>query len=133
MAGFTLHLQDATQYERIEGVTSFVGEDASGQFGLLPGAERFMTMLELGLARFRSGAEAPWRFVAVSGGLVYFVDGALYLSTSHFVLGDDPRALADELEAIQEAEEAQVQAFRKSLHQMEEEMFRRLWRLRRGA
>ena len=28
--GFTLHLQSAARYERIEAVASFVGQDASG-------------------------------------------------------------------------------------------------------
>lgn len=30
---FTIHLKSATQYEKIDKVISFVGEDASGQFG----------------------------------------------------------------------------------------------------
>ena len=30
MRTFTLHLEGAAQYERIEGVTSFIGEDETG-------------------------------------------------------------------------------------------------------
>ena len=37
MKAFTLRLQDATHAEEITGVTSFVGEDASGSFGILAG------------------------------------------------------------------------------------------------
>ena len=37
MNTFTLHLESSTQYERIEHVVSFVGEDDSGSFGILAG------------------------------------------------------------------------------------------------
>ena len=53
MNTFLLHLQSATQYERIENVLSFVGEDDSGSFGILSGHGRMMTLLGFGLARFR--------------------------------------------------------------------------------
>ena len=39
MSGFSLHLQGARQYECIPSVESFIGEDASGRFGLLTGHE----------------------------------------------------------------------------------------------
>ena len=35
MNTFTLHLQDARGHERLDGVTSFVGSDESGAFGLM--------------------------------------------------------------------------------------------------
>ncbi len=38
-------------YERIDDVSSFVGEDDSGSFGLLARHDRFMTVLDFGLAR----------------------------------------------------------------------------------
>ena len=37
MNTFLVHLQSATQYERIENVVSFIAEDDSGSFGILPG------------------------------------------------------------------------------------------------
>lgn len=63
MNTFTLQLQSATQFERIEGVASFVGEDASGAFGILTGHARMLTALVFGLARYRVGAD-PWTFLA---------------------------------------------------------------------
>ena len=73
MNTFVLHLQDATRYERIEGVSSFVGEDASGSFGILAQHGRFMTSLVFGLARFRVGKDAwhteisiPWALLQLS-------------------------------------------------------------------
>ena len=88
MNGFTLHLQSATQYQRVEDVASFVASDDSGTFGLLPQHERFMTVVEFGLARYR-GFDNVWYYLALPGALVYFVDNALYLSTRRYVVGDD--------------------------------------------
>jgi len=55
MTAFTLLLQDATGAERIDGVEVFIGEDASGSFGILAGHARIMTTLVVGPARFRRG------------------------------------------------------------------------------
>ena len=63
MSGFTLELADAARAERFEGVTAFVGEDASGSFAIWPRHARMVTCLTFGLARFRVG-EAPWSYVA---------------------------------------------------------------------
>ena len=54
MNTFSLHLQSATQYEHIEGVSSFVGEDESGSFGIRAHHERMTTALSYGLARYQS-------------------------------------------------------------------------------
>jgi len=43
MSAFTLQLLAADQQQRIEGVTSFVGEDGSGSFGILAGHQRLKT------------------------------------------------------------------------------------------
>ena len=58
MKSFTMRLQDASQAQDIAGVTSFVGEDATGSFGILPGHARMITSLITGRARFRVG-EGP--------------------------------------------------------------------------
>ena len=88
MSGFTLHLQSATQYECIDDATSFVGQDASGSFGLLAGHARFMTVLGFGLTRFRVG-QGDWEFLALPGGLVYFTGNQLYLNTRRYLRGQD--------------------------------------------
>ena len=80
MNTFILHLQSATQYERIENVASFVGEDDSGSFGVLAGHARMMTSLVFGLARFRTPG-ADWEFLALPGALLYFVDNQLHINT----------------------------------------------------
>ena len=85
---FTLHLQSATQYEAIVDVTSFVGEDDSGSFGIQAGHARLMASLSFGLARYRSGAQ-PWQYLALPGALLYFVDNQLFLNTRRYVRDDD--------------------------------------------
>ena len=126
MNGFTLHLQSATQYQRVEDVLSFVGSDASGTFGLMPHHERFMTVVEFGLARYR-GYDAVWHYLALPGALVYFVDNALFLSTRRYVVGDDCQKVAATLAETLRAEERAVLQLKGTLVKLEHEMMRRLW------
>ena len=83
MNTFTLLLQDETHAEMIEGVSSFVGEDISGSFGILAGHMRMMTTLVMGLARYRKGSE-PWQYLAQPGAVLYFRNNLLTISTRHF-------------------------------------------------
>lgn len=131
MNAFALHLQSATQYERIEGVTSFAGQDASGGFGILPGHERMMSLLTFGLARFRSGEES-WQYLAVPGALVYFLDNQLYLNTRRYVRGGDYETVHAILRKQFQAEERELHAMKQSLQRLEEEMFKRLLEMNRG-
>lgn len=131
MSGFVLHLQDANRHERIDGVTSFVGEDASGSFGLLPHHARFMTPLVYGLARFRVGKE-DWQYLAVPGALLYFVDNELFVCTRRYLCDDNHERISQALREQLIAEEAALAGVKESLRRMEEEMLRRLWEMRRG-
>ena len=89
MNQFVLNLFDATHEQRITGVTSFVGEDASGSFGIQPNHARFMTTLVFGLARFRLGTE-DWQYLALPGAVVYFNNNELTISTRHFLIDTRP-------------------------------------------
>jgi len=128
MTAFRLHLQSATQYECVEDVESFVARDASGAFGLLAHHERMMTVLGYGLARFRTTDDA-WHYLALPGGLAYFVDGELYLSTRRYVLGDDFRTVAEAVDSTLVAEDSALRSLKESVARLEREMVRRLWRL----
>jgi len=128
VSGFTLHLQSATQYARLEGVQSFVARDASGAFGLMAKAERLMTVLGYGLARFR-GADGAWHYLALPGGVVYFVDNELFLSTRRYVLGDDLGTVAAAVESTLVAEDRSLRSLKDSVARLEREIVRRLWRL----
>jgi F-type H+-transporting ATPase subunit epsilon len=128
VSGFTLHLQSATQYARFEGVESFVARDASGAFGVMARHERMMTVLAYGMARFRITAGA-WRYLALPGGLAYFVEGELYLSTRRFVLGDDFGTVAASVDSTLLAEDSAQRSLKESVTRLEREMVRRLWQL----
>lgn len=128
MKSFTLRLQDATQSEKIAGVTSFVGEDASGSFGILAGHARMMASLIIGLARFRVGEEA-WQYLALPGAVLYFHDNVLILSTRHYLRDNDYMRVSQALQQQLLAEEEKLHTMKKSLHHMEEEVFKRLWEM----
>ena len=131
MTSFRLHLQSATQYERINDVVSFVGEDDSGSFGIMAGHERMMTALRFGLARFRTvGRE--WHYIALPGGLLYFVENELYVNTRRYVLDEDWEHITQTLDDQLRREEEALGRLKESLHRLEEEMFKRLWNLGRG-
>jgi F-type H+-transporting ATPase subunit epsilon len=132
MTGFILHLQDATQYERINDVISFVGEDDSGSFGIMTGHERMMTSLVFGLARYRI-ADQPWQYLALPGALVYFVNNELFLSTRRYLQDQDYERISTALHEQLVEEEETLKSIRTSLHHMEEEMLKRLWQMGRSG
>jgi len=132
-SSFTLQLQDATRAEEITGVTSFVGEDASGSFGILPNHARMLTVLVTGLARFRVGPDS-WQYLAVPGALLYFQENVLTLGTRRYLLDADYKRISEALQQQLLAEEEQLQAMTISLHRMEEAMLKHLWDMgRRNA
>jgi F-type H+-transporting ATPase subunit epsilon len=131
MTGFTLWLESATSSERIDGVASFVAEDASGSFGILPGHEHFVTVMEFGLARFRS-AEGEWQYLAAPGAVLYWRDDELHFSTRRYVRDTDFDSIGAVLNEQLVAEERALQAVKDSLRGLEEEMLKRLWHLGRG-
>ena len=132
MTTIALNLWAATSHARFEGVQSFVGEDESGSFGILPGHHRFMTSLTFGLARFRCD-ESNWQFLALPGGLLYFVDDELTINTRRYLLDTDYERISSALSEHLLAEEEKLRSLKESLHRMEEEMLRRLWEMRRGG
>ena len=129
MTSFSLMLRDASRAERIEGVTSFIGEDASGSFGILPDHTRVMTVLDFGLARFRREG-GPWQYLALPGALLYFVDNEMRITTRHYLRDEDYWRISRLLEKEMTAEERSLSATKESLRRMEEELMRRLWELR---
>ncbi len=128
---FQLHLQSATRYERIEAVTSFVGQDASGSFGILPGRAGFMTILSFGLARFRVG-EAPWQFIACPGAVLSFGNNALCVNTRRYLMDDDYGRISGLLVGKLTEEELALKAVKDNIQQLEQELLRRLHQLNRS-
>jgi F-type H+-transporting ATPase subunit epsilon len=132
MRTFRLSLCDATRRETFEEVISFVGEDASGSFGILAGHARLMTALLFGLARFRR-ADGHWRYLAFPGALLYFVNDELSISTRRYLLDDDYERISAALQEQLLAEEEGLSVMKESLHRMEEELLRRLWEMHRAG
>ena len=125
MKEFTLRLQSAGQSEQIDGVASFVGEDDSGSFGILPGHARMITVLTYGLARFRV-AQEPWVYIALPGGVLYFVRNELRISTRRYFKDADYHRISGVLLDRLLGEEEEIRTTRMSLNRLEQEMFRRL-------
>ncbi len=134
MNSFAMHLQSATAYERIDGVASFTGRDASGSFGILAGHSRAMTLLSFGLARFRTEEDSDWQYLAVPGGVLYFTGNELYVSCRSYVRGADYESVREALQKQLLAEERELHEIKQSMRRLEEQMFKRLLEItRRGA
>lgn len=132
MRTFELHLQGATQYERIDSVTRFIGEDDSGSFGIHAGYGRFMTALSFGLARYQQDGE-PWQYLALPGGLLYYLADQLFLSTRRYLRDSDYQRISQRLLQELVQEEEMLRDIKHSLKQMEEAMLRRLWHLQKSG
>ncbi|MFW8632541.1 F0F1 ATP synthase subunit epsilon [Vibrio natriegens] len=128
MKNFVISLLDATHSTEIEGVTSFIGEDQTGSFGLLANHSRFMTVLSTGIAKYRTG-DSDWKYLAAAGGVLYFKNNHLTLCTYRFLLDDDYSRISQALEQQLVIEEEKSQTFKQSLRHMEEEVFMRLWKI----
>jgi F-type H+-transporting ATPase subunit epsilon len=130
MKRFRMRLIDSTHLQEIAHLTSFVGEDASGSFGILAGHQSMMTLLRPGLARYRVD-ERPWVYLALPGALLYFKDNLLTLSTRHYLLDEDYTRINQALREQLLAEEEKLLGIKHSLHHMEESVMRKLWEMRR--
>jgi F-type H+-transporting ATPase subunit epsilon len=133
MSGIRLHLESPTRYEFVEDVSSFVAEDVSGSFGILPGHERMVTVIEFGLSRFRI-AGGDWQYIAAPGAVVYLLSDELHFSTRRYLRGDDFGTIRASLREQLAAEERALQEVKQSLRGLEQEMLKRLWQIgrRRG-
>lgn len=132
MNSFVLNLYDSSHEQRITGVTTFIGEDASGSFGIQAHHARFMTVLVFGLARFRLATE-QWQYLALPGGIVYFNKNELMLSTRYFLMDSDFERICSLLDQKLAAEEDNLKASRESLQRMEQAMFKRMVALQRKS
>lgn len=125
---FGLHLCAADSYELIEGVAAFTAEDASGSFGLKARHGRFMTSLGFGLARLTL-ADGSRQYLGLPGGLLYFVDNELRISTRRYLRGSDAAAIAAALTRELLEEEQALQQTRRKLQRLEAEMQRHVAQL----
>ena len=128
MNTFRVQLLGTDRGEAIDGVASFVGEDASGSFGLMAHHQRFMTVLAFGLARLTL-ADGSRQYLGLPGGLLYFVDNELRISTRRYLMGTDAAAIASVLAKEMLAEEQALALTRQKLHRLEAKMLQRMAQL----
>ncbi len=131
MKRFVLHLLGAPEYLKIPDVTSFVGQDDSGSFGLFPDHARMMSVLSYGLARFMK-QDGSWTYLAVPGGLIYFVENELHIVTRRYFLEKDYEKISTSLLDALLAEEEELRSVKENILRLEQEMLRRLWQIERG-
>lgn len=125
MRTMSLLVRHATGSNSFDNVTSFVGEDASGSFGILPGHSRMMTALVAGLVSFRIGEE-EWHYLALPGGILSGGGDRLTLCTRRYLHDTELLRMGELLAELQRADREALGGIRESLRRLEEEMFRRL-------
>lgn len=128
MSTFTLHLLAADRTETINNVLSFSGEDKSGSFSLLARHERFMTVLTFGLARLRL-ADGTQEYLGLPGGLLYFCDNSMSISTRRYLRDTDAGRIAQTLSHELLEEEQALEQVRRNLRRLEAQMLSQLMQL----
>lgn len=131
MKTFTLHLMSATRSESIPQVVQFTGRDPSGSFGILANAYRRMTVLTFGLAHFRT-AEGKLEYLALPGGLLYFLENELRIATTNFVRSPDLDEISAALDRQLRQEEEKLRDIKQSLHRLDDEIMKRMYELKRN-
>lgn len=128
MKTFQMILRDTARHEYINGVVSFVGEDASGSFGILAGHDRMITSLVFGLARF-STEDGLWQYLAMPGAMLYFTGNQLHINTRRYLMSDNYENVSQALVEILTVEEQDLQEMKRNLHRIEESIMRQLMEL----
>jgi F-type H+-transporting ATPase subunit epsilon len=132
MKTFKVHLMSATRSESVSDVVQFAGRDASGSFGILANAYRRMTVLVFGLAHFRT-AEGKVEYLALPGGLLYFLENELRIATTNFVRSPDLDEISAALDRQLRQEEEKLHDIKQSLHRLDDEILKRMYELTRNS
>ena len=85
---FRLRVATPTSTVVDEPIVALSAEDESGQFGIRPGHETFLTALTTGIVSFRTPAGAE-RFLAVRGGVLWVTGEEVAVVTRDAALGED--------------------------------------------
>lgn len=130
MKSFILYLQSSTQYEEINDIVSFIGEDSSGRFGIMANHSRMMTCLKFGLSWFRHEDNTE-EYLAVPGGVIYFNENKLFVNTRHYFRSKNYEIITSAIENELIQEEENIRSVKESLHRLDEEILKHLWELGR--
>jgi F-type H+-transporting ATPase subunit epsilon len=131
--GMTLQLLDGERRVQVDDVDSLVAADASGQFGLRPGHEALVTVLEPGLWRYRQAGRDAWTFGACAGGLLSCRPERgrteVRIVSRRLLLDAEPEALQRQLDALREREGSLLISVRQNRQQLELALYRRMQEL----
>ncbi len=126
MNRFQLRLLDSQGTRDIDQVEAFVGSDLSGSFSIWANHQRFITVLEFGLARYRC-ADDLWCYIAMPGAVLQFDANQLQLISRRFIIDRDYQRISQLLTEQLLAEEQLLHDTKRSLRHMEEQLIRQLW------
>lgn len=113
------------QLDQIDDIESFTAKDASGSFGILANAYRRITALSFGMATLRK-ADGTSEYLALPGGVLYFASNELRIATTTFVRSRNRDEITTALEKKIRVEEETIRDLKRSLHQLDEEILKRL-------
>ncbi|HTZ58380.1 MAG TPA: hypothetical protein VMB49_09805 [Acidobacteriaceae bacterium] len=129
MKTFQLRLMTMTRSETISGVVHFTGRDASGSFGIRANASRRITVLVFGLAHYQSDS-GLLEYLALPGGLLYFLENELRIATTHFVRNPNLDEITAALDRDLRQKEAELREIKQSLRHLDEEILKRMYTLK---
>jgi F-type H+-transporting ATPase subunit epsilon len=125
MNSFQLVLRDSSHSQNISNVTSFVGEDSSGSFGIEADHARMMTSLVFGLARFKTET-GPWQYLALPGAILYFVGNKLILNTRRYLLSENYEDITQALLDTLAKEEEELATMKHNLRKIEAHILKQM-------
>lgn len=117
--------------ENFDDVISFCGKGEDGMFGILANAERRIYSLKYGLAYFKN-ADGSIEYLALPGGILYFVSNNLSIATRNYVRSSEYREVNAILEQKIKAEEEMIGEIKRNLHEIDQEIIKRLSKLEPG-
>jgi F-type H+-transporting ATPase subunit epsilon len=125
MNSFQLVLRGSSHSQNINSVTSFVGEDSSGSFGIEADHARMMTSLVFGLARFKTET-GPWQYLALPGAILYFVGNKLILNTRRYLLSENYEDITQALLDTLAKEEEELATMKHNLRKIEAHILKQM-------
>ncbi len=131
MKTFSIVLASPRMSERISDVASVTARDPSGSFGVLATACRRLTALSYGLMTIRM-ADTTVEYVAAAGGVFIFADNELRIATTNYIRTRDFQEIPEILDSRLKREEENIQEIKESLHNLDEEMLKRVARMGRS-
>ena len=129
MNTLSLEIRSGTQFDHFDQVSSFVGWDESGCFGLMANHCDFMTFLEFGLANFKH--RNSWHYIALPTALLTCRNNLIEMTTRHYLISSDIDEVEQSLLTQIRSEEEQLANLKQNLEGIEQEIMRRLWQLSR--